>query len=434
MKNIFFSILVVLILISCSTEELSFFNPSDDFIESNVNVSVIDTITFKLSTYKFDSIATDVGGDILVGKYTDPVFGIVKSSGFVDYVPKDYDIDENAVFDSIVLNLPYSGYFYNDTLLQKKIRVEELSKIIRFRNDQTRFYNTTDVPTSNLIGERTFYPRIKAKDSINITLSYNFGLNLFNKIRDGVIVNSEDLKLNFKGIKISPDETENASIIGFKGSSSYIRFYYSLPDNPGIAEAYDFVYNSVDGESKYFSQISSDRTGTVFPNFTNNEVEFFPTSSMPYTYINSGVGIVTKIVFPHFNESISNLNQSGIIYKANLKIPLRGSNYSDKLFTSDSVQVFIVDQNNEIVTTLYDGNKQAVGRINKEEPDINEKYIEIPVANFLETTLSTPLYRNYGLILVPYGFNSSTTRTILNTQNNSQKKAKLIITYLNYGN
>lgn len=434
MKNIFFSLLVVSILISCSTEESSFFNPSEGFIESNVNVSVIDTITFKLSTYKFDSIATDVGENILVGKYTDPVFGLIKSSGFVDYVPQDYDIDENAVFDSIVLNLPYSGYFYNDTLLQKKIRVEKLNKIIRYRNGESRFYNTTDIPASNLIGQRTFYPRINTKDSINITLSYNFGLNLFNNIRDGLINNEEDLKLNFKGIKISPDDSENASIIGFKGSSSYIRFYYSLPDNPGIAESYDFVYNSADGESKYFSQISSDRTGTIFPNFTNNEVEFFPTSSTPFTYINSGVGIVTKIVFPHFNESMSNLNQSGVIYKANLKIPLRGSNYSDKLFTSDSVQVFIVDQNNDIVTTLNDGNKQAVGHVKKEETDINEKYIEIPVANFLETTLTTPLYRNYGLILVPYGFNSSTTRMILNTQSNSQKKAKLIVTYLNYGN
>lgn len=433
MKNIFFSLLVVLTLISCSNEESTFFNPSENFIDSNVNFSVIDTINFKLSTLKLDSIITDVGGRILVGKYNDPTFGIVKSSGFVDYVPENYNIDDEAILDSVVLNLPYSGYYYNDTLVQKKIKVEGLNKIIRFRNGQSHFYNTTNVPTTNLIGLRTFYPRIN-KDSLKINLDYNFGLNLFNKIRDGVIANQEDLKLEFKGIKISPDDTENASIIGFSSTSSYIRFYYSLPDNPGVAESYDFIYNSSESVNKYFSQIASDRTNTVFPNFSNNEDEFFPTNAVPFTYINSGVGMVTKVVFPHFKESIFNLNRSGIIYKANLKIPIRGSNYSEKLFTSDSVQVFVVDQNNDIISTLYNGSKQAVGYIRKGEPDINEKYIEIPVGNFLESTLNVSLYSKYGLIIVPFDFNSSTNRMIFNSQNNSQEKAKLILTYLNYGN
>jgi hypothetical protein len=318
MKYIFLSFLGIILITSCSNE-LTSFNPSEDFINSNVKFSVIDTITFKMSTLKLDSIITDVDNQILIGKYEDPHLGIIKSSGFIDYVPEDYDIDDNAVFDSIVLNLPYSGYFYNDTLLQKKIKVEELNRIIRFRNGQSSYYNTTNIATTNLIGQRTFYPRIKAKDSIKIPLEYSVGLNLFNKIRDGNIENQEDLKLFFKGLKISPDETENASIIGFSASSSYMRFYYSFPDEPGEVKSYDFVYNSSEGVNKYFSQISSDRSATVLPNFTDNEVEFSPTNSNPFSYVNSGVGIVTKISFPHFNESIENLNQSGMIYKANLK-------------------------------------------------------------------------------------------------------------------
>jgi hypothetical protein len=66
-------------------------------------------------------------------------------------------------------------------------------------------------------------------------------------------------------------------------------------------------------------------------------------------------------------------------------------------------------------------------------PDINEKYIEVPVVSFLETTMTNPLYRKYGIILVPYDYNYSTNRMILNSENNSQDKTKLILTYLNYG-
>lgn len=434
MKYIFFIILTVFSLISCSNQETNFFTPSGEFINSNVRFSVIDTISFKMSTLKLDSIITDIGSKILVGQYNDPHFGVIKSSGFVDYIPKNYIIDDDAIFDSIVLNLPYSGYFYNDTLLQKNIKLETLQKNIRYRNGQNNFYNTTNIATISTIGQRSFFPRVKSKDSIKIPINYNFGLSLFNKIRDGIIDNDVDLKLNFKGIKISPGNSENASIIGFSSSLSYIRFYYSMPEEPGEAKYYDFIYNSKDGPNKYFTQISSDRSNTVFPNFINNEVEFFPSPITPFTYSNSGVGIVTKIAFPSFNESIANINQRGFVYKAILKIPIKASNYSKKLYTSDSLQVFIVDQNNKIILSLNDGNKRAVGYVKKELPELNEKYIEVPITNFLQTALSNTFYRNYGLILVPFDFNNSTNRMILNSESNSEEKTKLILTYLFYGN
>ncbi len=428
-----FQCLVLITLVSCSSPDSSF-TPSDQFIDSNVKFSEIDTIAFKMTTFKLDSIITDTGDKILVGQYVDPQFGKIKAAGFVDYVPKDLQLDEDAVFDSVVLNLPYTGYVYNDTLLQKHIKVEQLGKIIKLRNGQSNFYNTTDFPTTGIIGQRSFYPRITSSDSIKITLNPSFGLSLFNKIRDGVIDNMTDLKLQFKGIKISADENENAAVVGFKSADSYIRFYYSMPDEPGEAKYYDFIYNDTEGVKKYFSQISSDRTGTVFPDFSSQELEFAPTASVPYTYINAGVGIVTKITFPHFKESIENLNQSGFIYKAKMKIPLNENFISKNFYTGDSLLVYVVDQNNNIRNALKNGGKQAVGYISKANPEYNEVYLELPVGDFLQSTLNDPLYSKYGLMLVPFDYNTSTTRTILNSQQNTQEKSKLILTYLTYGN
>jgi hypothetical protein len=257
---------------------------------------------------------------------------------------------------------------------------------------------------------------------------------LFNKIRDGDISNLEDLKLIFKGIKISASDAENASIIGFNAVNSYIRFYYSIPDEPGEAKYVDFGYNDYGGINKYFTQIYSDRTNTVFPDFINTETEFFPSNATPFAYVHSGVGIFTKFSFPYFQESISNLNQAGLIYKANLRIPIKNTSYSRNLYTPDSVQVFVVDQNNDILRTLDDGYSQAVGYVKQDEPGINEKYLEVPISSFLKTALNAPLYKNYGLIIVPFDYNTSTTRMILNSNTNSDEKTKLILTYLNYEN
>jgi hypothetical protein len=423
---LFLSILVV--TISCSKQDLSFYTPSNEFISSNVKFQIIDTISFKMSTFKIDSLATDLYNKILVGKYDDPYFGAVKCNGFIHFTPVTYSYDDEAVFDSIVLNLGYSGYYYNDTLLQKRIKVYQLDKRLSYRNGQRNFYNTSNFPASTLIGEKAFYPRI-SKDSVKITLSPSFGQNLFNKIRDGVINNNEELNQNFKGLKVTPVDNENASIISFDVNNSYLRFYYSDPDEPGEAKYYDYKYTDFTTNRNHFTQISTDRSGTLLPvSFSNQENEIGSTTTNNLTFIQGGEGIVTKIRFPHFKESMYNLNQKGTLYKANLKIPLNNVYFSKKLFTSDSLRVFVVDQNNVIITETKNAH------IKKEDPEFNKTYLSLFVEPFLENTLKINSYRNYGLILLPYDYGSATTRLILNDNKNGNEKSKLKITYLTYDN
>ena len=381
-----------------------------------------------MSTFKIDSLTTDLYSKILVGKYDDPTFGKVTCNGFINFVPSDYNFDDEAVFDSITINLGYSGYYYNDTLLQKKIKIYELDEKLDYRNGQVNFYNVDDFAATNQIGQRTFFPRI-AKDSIKTTLNYAFGQNIFNKIRDGVVNNNEELGQYFKGLKITPDVAENASIISFNTSNCYLRFYYSMPDEPDEAKYYDFKYSDFNTNRNHFTQIVSDRTGTILPvNFVNQENELASQNTNSLTFIQAGEGIVTKISFPNFKQSMLNLNLSGAIYKAKLKIPLDNSYYSKKLFTSDSLRVFIVDQNNAIVSET----KKAY--VNLEDQEFNKKYINILIEPFLENTLTNNAYRNYGLMLIPYDYGAATTRLILNDNYNNNEKAKLNLTYLTYDN
>jgi hypothetical protein len=381
-----------------------------------------------MSTFKMDSLTTDNYNKILVGRYEDPHFGKITCSGFINFVSQSYNYDNDVVFDSIVLNLRYSGYHYNDTLIQKKIKIYELNKKLDYRNGQFNFYNVNDFPTAALIGQRTFYPRI-AKDSIKTTLKYTFGQNLFNKIRDGLINNNEELGQYFKGIKITPDTSENASIISFNVNNTYLRLYYSNPDEPNVAKYYDFKYSDFNTNRNHFTKITSDRTGTILPvDFVNQENEINSQTTNNLTFIQAGEGIVTKITFPNFKQSMLNLNRKGAIYKASLKIPLNNAYYSKSLFTSDSLRVFIVDQNNEII------GETKKGSIIKEDVEFNKTYVNIFVEPFLENTLKINSYRDYGLMLVPYDYGAVTTRLILNDNKNSKEKAKLKLTYFTYDN
>ena len=119
---------IVLLLVSCSTDN---FNTSDflageAFTDSNLRVVLVDTLTVETSTMKFDSIVSSESTRILVGKYTDPVFGTVKTSSYMGMLPSSFSIDSEAEYDSIALYLKLDKYIL--TGLIKKLKLIRLEK------------------------------------------------------------------------------------------------------------------------------------------------------------------------------------------------------------------------------------------------------------------------------------------------------------------
>lgn len=420
---------------SCSpNEDPDFFTPSDGFVDSNVKFSYLDTMSFKMSTFKMDSLATDLDNKLLVGQYIDPFLGKTTSHAFVNFTPVQYSLPDDAIFDSIVLNLKYSDYSYGDTLISKKIKVFELDENLNYLNGQGNFYNVSDFDINNILGERFYTPKA-SKDSIKITLNNSFGQNLFYKIKNGIISDVEELKNHYKGIKISPDESENGSIISFDVRLCYIRFYYHLDGYEDEVKYYDFRYFDFETNRNYFSQIYSDRTGTILPvNFSNQEDEVQSDLTNNLTYIQSGVGLVTKIYLPNFKERYDNLNFEGFLYKSELEIPINKNLYSDKTKIPDSLRVFLIDRNNQVINTLKDKQgKDVIARVNYENSEFNEINLNVPINRFIELTLNNnAIYKDYGVILIPFNYGSKVDRIIINGNQNPIRKSKLILTHLRY--
>jgi len=424
-------------MVSCSNDAFTeSLKSGEDLTQSNINVMQIDTFSIKMSTFKYDSIVNNGDTRIVVGRYTDPYFGKVNASAYIDFVPATYTIDALAVFDSVVVSMKYDGFYYNDTLAQKTVKIQQLAKELRYKSDQAYFYNTSTIAASDaIIGQKTFRPRI-SNDSLTVTLDKAFGKNLFDKLQSRVINDTDQFLDYFKGLKISPDEAEDASIIGFDPTNSYIRMYYSFPDQISTTKLYvDLKYNST-LTPKYFSNIQSDRGSTPLAALTTQRNELKSSVLNNLAFIQSGTGITTKITFPSIRD-LSLINgydsDNGEIFKSKLKIKIDNKYTNKKLYASDSLYMYVVDQNNDFVTRLNNASGKAImAYVDRQNSENNEVYLIAPVEVYLKRILTNSVYLKYGLVFLPKGFYSNTERIILNGENNSEYKSRLELTYVIY--
>lgn len=420
------TLLAVLLIMLYSCENTEPFASDSDFIESDTRIIDVDTFAMKLSTFKYDSLLSD-GDRLLAGRYIDPYFGEVKSHASIEFTPTTYNfsVAENVIFDSIVLNLKYDGYYYNDTLLTKTLEVRTMAKEIRLPSSQTDYYNTTTIPVNDpVIGQKTFKPRI-GNDSLTVTLNQNFGQTIFNALRSNN-VNDRDEFLNYlKGINIAPSSYENASIIGFTPTGSYIRMYYSFPDQAGVESEYvDLTYASA--SKQFFNTITGNRTGTLLEALGGQENEISSTAMQNLGFIQSGLGIFAKVTFPTI-RNIKEYNEgNGAIFKAKVKIKLDNRYYDKNYPLPDSLYVCTVDQNNDIVN--YDG----VGYIDKTDKETNEVFLVADIDYFIQKTLTDSNYLKYGLVFIPFDYSLSTDRLILNGEENENYHSRLTLTYVIY--
>jgi hypothetical protein len=432
--------LLIPILFSCSNDSYnsSDFTAGQTFTDSNLRVVLMDTITVRTSTIKYDSIVTSQSARILVGQYIDTVFGTIKSNSYMGMIPYSYAIDTEAEFDSIALYLKQDGYYYNDTLSTNTIRVKRLTKTLK-PNDNGYLYNTSMAEYDD--GDLALFeylPRPVDSDTLEIRLDDDLGIDLFSKFQLKEITNADQFKDYFKGIALLSGETDNGSIIGFgKGAEScYIRLYYSVAEETDRVQSYldikmDLNAQSSTSFSPFFNQILASNPIVPLQGLQGKEVELESTDADNVSYIQSGVGIATKIQFPHI-KTIYDIKGRGTILNAVLKIKPASGTFDDKLILRDSISIYIADRNNDITSQLTVGESTAVrGVLNRENEEFNDIYYEFFIGSYLEELLNAR-ETDESLIFLPNNYNSTVDRFILNAMDDSQWSTVLEITYAIY--
>ncbi|MRX64501.1 DUF4270 family protein [Maribacter luteus] len=409
MKNILGIVCCLVLCVSCSDDMLndSDFVVSETFTESNIRVLQIDTLTTRLSTMKFDSIITSQGSRMLVGKYNDPIFGNMKSSSFIEMVPSSYSIDEDAVYDSIVFILRYDNYYYNDTLVQNTVHIKPLIEELQPADDSD-FYNSSIIGFDEEdLGSLTFVPRPLEKDSLAVRLSDAFGSELFDKLQDQTLTDYDEFVNYFHGLTIRPDDSINGTILGFSLSSD-MRLYYSISGETDVEEYYtDFTINTSSSPIPFFNQISADGPNEYLSVLTDNEVNLYSEDSEDQSFVQSGMGVTTRIEFPYL-KSVGDIEGQGTLLGATLRIKPKESSYNDNLILRDTLSVYVVDQNNDLL-----GDLGLYAILNKNNEEFNDIYYEVSLSSYLEDLLETDEESSDALILLPSNYNSTLDRFVL---------------------
>ncbi|WP_434035982.1 DUF4270 family protein [Formosa sp. 4Alg 33] len=428
MNSIFFRTLLgaccfMMLLQACDSDTTSVIG--EDWIDNGTKVFYIDTFTVNTSTYKFDSIIVTTPSRYLIGGYTDPTFGHVKTTPYIQLNSSSLYIDSDAVYDSVALLLDYTDYYYNDTIPTQKFNVYEVLETIT--PDEDYFYNTTTFKTNpTSIGSVQFSPTPIREDSIHFTLNSDYGKQIFEDIQDNEINSSTEFLDKYKGIMIEADDA-NTAVIGI-GTTSKLRLYYSIANEDDTEEGYYDIAIDTDNS---FNNMTSDYGTTVFNTLQEQTDELPSTLADNLNFIQAGSGLATKIDIP-FIERINTLNGSGSIMDANLKISLKKNSSTDNLSTRDSLNVYIIDQKSEIVTTLTDYTGSIVyGRKLTDEFDSNYTSYVISLKYFLDLKLNATNASNLFLGITSQGFTDSVDRYILEGEDSEENNLKTFLE-LNY--
>lgn len=409
-----------------------------DYLSINNKVLLIDTLTVNVSTINFDSLVTSNQSRIIIGNYTDPILGKVKSESYFELTPDSYTLGSssdtetvNYVFDSISMILKYDRYYYGDTTKVQTISIHQLTQKVKPNLDDDSFYNNSTLNyNTNSIGSRTFYPKPIGKDSVNIQMDASFGKNLFDKLKHNEITSVDEFNDYFKGIVIKPSTTNSSNVVGYTTACVMRMYYKQANSNSEDTYTKDFTIADV---SKQFNNISLDKTGTILQNLPDSRNKLASELTNNSAFIQSGTGVACRVDFP-FVKQLKYISEKGMIVDAELIIkPIKNS--ASALFPiKDSLQVYECDNLNRIskILTNSDGS-QMLAKLNNTPDEFNENIgYKINIGPFLYQEMMKTTSSKSSLIFTFPNIAKGVNRIVLGNQKNAENKLQLKIYYISY--
>jgi hypothetical protein len=429
-----------LLIVSCdSDKDVGEFVVGADYLAIKNKVISIDTVTVDVSIIKLDSLVTSSESRILVGNYDDPLFGKVKADSYFQVSTTEFNLysqnsDTDAtgyVFDSIAMILKYDDYYYADTTKVQTLSIHRILKKIKPNVNDASFYNNSSLNYDDeSLGALTYRPKPIGKDSINIKLNNDFGLELFNKFKSNEITSYEEFTDYLKGFMITSGSNSSTSVIGFNLLSE-VRLYYSK-GTAATGESYikDFTILDV---SKQFNAISSDRTGTLIQDLPLSKMKLSSVYTGNKGFIQSGTGIVCRVDFPNIKQ-LKYLSDKGAIVDAKLIMKPVKNSYSKMFPLPEKLSVYVVDKLNRIKTTLADSNSEnLVAVLNNSNDEFDEIVgYELSLGAFLQKEMLKESDSKSGLLFTLPILSKVVDRVVLGDQSNKESKMKLQIYYITY--
>jgi hypothetical protein len=265
-----------------------------------VDVKYTDTLTVRASTVLLDSIRTSGASQMLVGSYTDPLFGKISARAFAEFSPSSFDFSTSKIYqyDSVAIVMSY-GHFYGDTLQPFKMNIHRLTDTLVTNKT---YYNYNTAPYDpKVFASVQFTPQSSVSNTLTATLPESFGRQIYGLMFGSSTLTAAKFIKEMKGFAFLPAAT-NRAIAGFPSENIQVLVYFHENGAVGsIAYPLPLV-------TRRFNYIQADRKGTAIANLQPLKPTL-PQQLGGLTYIQDAVGVVTKLEMPY----LSNLQKDGKI-------------------------------------------------------------------------------------------------------------------------
>jgi hypothetical protein len=430
----------------------------NDGLDKDYILAFTDSTTVRTSTVLLDSIPTSDLGALLLGKYSDEKLGRVEATPFfmLGIGPTAFKKGPHSTvtFDSLVLMLQYSGYYQGDTLQSQSFEVREIvedfnlfpisnfwaQELDLFRpgaQDLREFlypinslYNKSEFEANPFLTLGTFSvaPRpnttigavvnnttVRFRSSKRVRLDPVLGQSWLTEMQkdSGAFSTQNNFLHVLKGVTIrstSPDassifgiDTDSTGTDGLRHSRLKIRMYYK---ENNVQKTYDFplLLNSYN-----FTNISADYTGTKLESIAMDG-EVPSTITDHQTYVQSGVGLLTKIRFPHLKKLLDvpgliRINNARLIIEP-IKTNIPGSPFPRTNPFPENLILFQTDTRNLPLMTMKQDFTDVTLQASLQEDLIHNTTLgySFPITQYIQAILDSESNSEAALLLsMPQG-------------------------------
>ena len=319
---------------------------SEVFVQ-DIGVLYTDTLTVDASTVLLDSILTSNTANLLVGRYTDPILGIVEASSYFHIANADtlrsvVDtagrkavtwIRNPSKVDSIRFILPYSSY-QGDTLQRQTFKVTQLADDAILDATKT-YYSNSNAPVlkTTVLGQvqnvnvrpiknKNIISGVGRFDTLRIPISDPTFVNFIKSQRD--LTTKDDVligtgfKNKIRGLALTSESAKNAAILGISADFAVMKIYYNYKytytllnkaatadsirvtvDTVKANDLFIGLYTRVTGAANNarFNKITATRSG-AFNKLVHPTDALHSSQANSQVVLQSSTGLAMKVKFP----------------------------------------------------------------------------------------------------------------------------------------
>jgi hypothetical protein len=405
----------VFAVISCNSDSFELHDVGDNLVKPSTNVIITDTVSIKASTVIKDSIQTQSSGQLIIGRYEDPYIGDIKATTYtrLAYMGTSSisSIDDETIIDSVVFVASIGTRYYGDTLKTAHFGFHTITEDMdpndnSLKEGDVTYKNIDKLPykadpsfsfsidvkpnRKNYAGTAAYEYRFPIDKSfadpfIEEALIEN---GFVTPSRETIFTKSTLWKEKLKGFAIVPKDDDNSCIFNFlndANSSARIIIYYRGNDtfyDDGVKyRTLELKFNP----SISFSNFEIENPKNNIDKLSDQKVDVSTTETNNLAFIQNGVGLSTKLVFPYLS-SYRDVGTSNTVLKAELLVyPLEDSfNDETHLPTNVSLAFSQLNEDNIVVGSVVDGSSTAIrGAWVYDKFTESESYISYDITNYV---------------------------------------------------